>query len=243
MKKIILFLFSLIIIFSIYCGINANADSVSVTLESGARIRTEGLQGLRFEASINSLDNVSEHGFFLALGNHSYDDIKNAANSNANTINGKTLLKKSTNGSELRFAVTVYDIPLEEYGNSISVIAYCKLNDVYYFSSICVSRNVIEVARNAYFSGNNQEFIEEIVNSTKVKVTSESSNIKYYNDLDDVNLNNGDIIELSRFTYSGININKNNVSIYGLNKDINEEKNHIQTYIHLLRNYKHHLQY
>lgn len=224
MKKIILFLFSLIIIFSIYCGINANADSVSVTLESGARIRTEGLQGLRFEASINSLDNVSEHGFFLALGNHSYDDIKNAANSNANTINGKTLLKKSTNGSELRFAVTVYDIPLEEYGNSISVIAYCKISDVYYFSSICVSRNVIEVARNAYFSGNNQEFIEEIVDSTKVKVTSGGSNIKYYNDLDDVNLNNGDIIELSRFTYSGININKNNVSIYGLNKDINEER-------------------
>lgn len=227
MKKIVLFLFSLIIIFSIYCGINTKANSINIYLENGARIRTEGFQGLRFEASINSLENVSEHGFFLALGYHSYDDMKSAASNNSNTINGKTLLKKTTNGSELRFAVTVYDIPLEEYGNTISVLAYCKSNDVFYFSPINVSRNIIEVARNAYFSGNNQEFIEEIVDNTKVKVTSNNSSIKYYQDLSDVSLNNGDIIELSRFTYSGININKNSVSIYGFNKDVdvNLERN------------------
>lgn len=222
MKKFILFIYILIMGIFAYGMININANSFSITLENGASIRTGGTyQGLKFQASASEdFDGNTEHGFFIALGLHQYEEMVNAARGNSAYVGANVLVKKATNGKDKNFAITVYDIPKEEYANTVTVLAYYSINNNYYFSSNCVSRDVIEVARNAYKSGNDDNFIVSIVEDTKVKVIDTNKKVKFYNDLADFTLQNGDNIYLADFTYSNITINRDNVHIYGNNSGV-----------------------
>lgn len=221
MKKVTLFLFGLIIIFSLYCGLNVKADSIDINLINGARIRTEGLQGLRFEASINNTEGVSEYGFYVAKGYHSYNEITSAISAGANNVGGDNLVNRTS--SQESFAVTVYDIDDNNLGTTITAIAYYKITNTYHFSNICVSKNVAEIARGEYATDESKDFINEVVAKTKVKVTSSDESVKYYSDLNAFTLANGDMIELVKGTYNPITINKNNVSIYGIQKGVSAQ--------------------
>ena len=221
MKKFVLFIFSLIIGLSMFC-LCIHANGISIEMIDGASIRTGGTyQGLKFQASANSNFNVSiEHGFYITTGVHSYDEMISAINSKSSYVGSNKLIKKSTTGTDKDFAVTIYDIPKEEYGNTITAIAYYVSSNVNYFSSICVSRDIADVAKNAYKNGLNDDFILDIVENSRVKVIDTNLKTTYYKDLDEVVLKNGDDIYLDDYTYKAININKNDVSIYGLNKGI-----------------------
>ncbi|MBO7078383.1 MAG: DUF11 domain-containing protein [Bacilli bacterium] len=218
MKKVSLFLYGLIIIFSLYCGLSIKADAISINLVDGARIRTEGVQGLRFEASINSTDGVSEYGFYVAKGYHSYDDMTSAISSEEATVGGNKLVNRTS--SQQSFAITIYDIDDNNLGTTITVIAYYKVSSTYHFSNICVSRNIAEVARTKFETDESIDFVNEVVDKTKVKVTSSNESVKYFSDLDEFTLADGDMIELVKGTYSPITINKDNVSIYGVQKGV-----------------------
>ena len=218
MKKVSLFLFGLIIIFSLYCGLSVKADVISIDLVDGARIRTEGVQGLRFEASINNTDGVSEYGFYVAKGYHSYDDMTAAISLEEATVGGNKLVNRTS--SQQSLAITIYDIDDNNLGTTITVIAYYKVSSTYHFSNICVSRNIAEVARAKFATDESLDFVNEVVDKTKVKVTSSNESVKYFSDLDEFTLADGDMIELVKGTYSPITINKDNVSIYGVQKGV-----------------------
>ena len=131
MKKITLFLFTLLVGLLVLGSFNVKASS-TITLTNGAQVRTAGeFQGLRFAASVDTLEGSTEHGFFIALGEHSLDDMTTAINAEANTVGANKLIKKATTGEDLEFAVTVYDITNTYYATGITAVAYVYNGSTY----------------------------------------------------------------------------------------------------------------
>ena len=148
MKKFILFVFSLIIGLAVFYGLNVKADS-ALAMTDGASVRTSGdYQGLRFLASVDTLEGSTEHGFFLAKGEHSLADMRTAIEAGANKVGDDKLVKKTAEGSETSFAVTIYNIDNTNYVTDITAVAYVYNGTTYTFDKAVV-RNIAEVALNA----------------------------------------------------------------------------------------------
>ena len=152
MKKITLFLFSLIVSLVIFCGLYVKADAPTVTMVNGAQVRTADPAGLRFQATASTLEGVDEHGFYVALGNHSLSDMRTAIEAGETTVGGNKLVKKAASGEDLTFAVTVYDIPESGYEQEVTAIAYLKSGDTYTFN-IAVTKNIAVTAMAALNAG------------------------------------------------------------------------------------------
>ena len=162
MKKIALFIFSLIVSLVILCGLSVKADPATLTMVDGAQVRTDGeYQGLRFQATASSLEGVDEHGFYVALGNHSLDDMRAAIEGGEATVGANKLVKKAASGEDLTFAVTVYDITNTYYTSGITAVAYLKTGATYTFN-IAVTRNIAEVALKALSSGQSATLLTNV---------------------------------------------------------------------------------
>ena len=140
MKKVVLFLLMIFVIgFSNLISINATEDP-TITIDSGASIRTTGNQGIRFKATLSDMPQGATRGFFLVSSSVSHDDLVTAINNKNQTINDKKIIRKTIDGSDLEISVVVYNIGEEHYEQTITALAFIKLsNDTYVFSS-----NVIE---------------------------------------------------------------------------------------------------
>ena len=197
--------------------------SATLTMINGAQIRTEGTQGLRFAClSSNYFKEGVEHGFYLAKGTHTKDALVSAISSASDSISGNKLVKKEATGTDNTFAVTVYNIEEANYNTDITVIAYLKVNGEYTFSNIAVTRNIYNVATNAYEKGNDNNYIKHILNpNQRIKVTSSDSSVAYFDSFSEFSFKAGDVVELSSGEYNeAITIDKNNVTIIGPNKDV-----------------------
>ena len=226
MKKITLFLFSLIIVLALCCGLYVKADS-TITLTDGAQVRTEGeFQGLRFAASVDTLEGTTEHGFFVALGEHSLSDMTTAIEADSKTVGTNKLVKRATTGEDLEFAVTIYDIGSSYYTSGITAVAYVYDGSAYTFSSIKVTRNIADVARNAYNQTETPaDLIATVAEATRVKVTHSDSSVEYFADTNEVTLAAGDTLELTRGDYTNaLTVDVANVTINGLQKDVSTGK-------------------
>ena len=227
MKKITLFLFSLIIVLAICCGLYVKADS-TITLTDGAQIRTAGeFQGLRFAASVDTLEGTTEHGFFIALGEHSLSDMTTAINAEANTVGANKLVKKATTGEDLEFAVTIYGITSSYYATGITAVAYVYDGSAYTLSSIKVTRNIAEKAREMYNASETPaDIVTTVAEATRVKVTHNDSSVEYFAEISDVTLAAGDTLDLLRGTYDDVlEVEVANVTVNGTNKDKNFNSN------------------
>ena len=154
MKKI-RFLFWLLSLIGIcvLCPMYVQSDSISIEMINAASVRKEGeYQGLRFQASVNTLSDTDEHGFYIALGEHTLDSMRNAIENGHDSIGGKKLINKKSNGSDTTFAVTIYDIIDTYYASDITVVAYVKIGDSY-ITDKAVTRNIAEVTMNAISNG------------------------------------------------------------------------------------------
>ena len=226
MKKFILFIFTLIIGFAVFCGLKIKADGIVITMEEGAQIRAEGtFQGLRFVGSINTLGGTSEHGFYLALGSWTQSEMETAIMAGSTTIgvdaNERKLVPKTAPGPSLDFAVTIYGMDeLSEYEALISAIAYAKAGDDYYFGDV-QTRNIADVARAAYNDGREEELVVAVAEATRVKVTHSDSSVEYFADTNEVALADGDTLDLTRGTYSNaLTISNSNITINGVYKEV-----------------------
>ena len=176
MKKITLFLFTLLVGLLVLGSFNVKASS-TITLTNGAQVRTAGeFQGLRFAASVDTLEGSTDHGFFLALGEHSLSDMTTAINAEAATVGANKLVKKSTTGEDLEFAVTVYDITNTYYTTGITAVAYVYNGSTYTLSDIKVTRSIAEVAMAALNAGRTGTILTNVAtyldNNYMVKSTS-----------------------------------------------------------------------
>ncbi|MBO7078255.1 MAG: InlB B-repeat-containing protein [Bacilli bacterium] len=161
MKKITLFIFSLIISLVLFCGFFVKADA-TLTMVDGAQVRTAGeFQGLRFQASASTLEGVDEHGFYVALGNHTLDAMRAAIEGGEATVGGNKLVKKAASGEDTTFALTVYDISNTYYLTGITAVAYLKTGAVYTLDK-AVTKNIAEVALKALNSGQSAALLTSV---------------------------------------------------------------------------------
>ena len=146
MKKGFLFIIALVFAFFAFCGFYAKADAITLTMTDGASVRTEGTyQGLRFLASVDTLEGAFEHGFYIALGEHSLSDMRTAIEADSATVGGNKLVKRQALGEETTFAVTIYDITEDKLQGMLD-----ELLKEFNQSSILVEK---ELESHIYYSG------------------------------------------------------------------------------------------
>ena len=193
MKKVLLGLFiCLSLICLLFVGVKTKAlDAPSMV--NGASIRTTGEhQGLKFSASVTSLEGVVEHGFFVVKGTHTKDAIASAAESSSDTVGGDKLLKKEVVGEDLDFHLVIYNIKSNGYEQDITALAYVYDGSEYTFASAAVTRNIFTVATAAFedpgYEAN--EYIDRIV-CTSTFVLNGGSFTDYYSfSIDEYNSGN-----------------------------------------------------
>lgn len=163
MKKFMLFCFSLVIIFILFCGFNTKAAEVTLSMVNAASVRTEGTyQGLKFQATFSSTYvGAKEYGFYLALGNHSRTDMVNAIKAGTN-VGGNKIVKSYKTGDEKTFAVTIYNIPSTNYVDEITAIAYFNDGGKEAYTSTCVTRSIANVAMSALNSGESAAILTDV---------------------------------------------------------------------------------
>ena len=230
MKKIVLGLFILLASFTLlFLGVKTNALSAP-TMVTGASIRATGeRQGLKFSASVDSLDGVTEHGFYVALGTHTQSDMATAINADANSVGGKKLKKVEVAGSDTTFHAVIYNIPEASYGQVITAIAYVSDGSTKTLSSEVMTRNIADIARglynttSTYDEDNNQVYT--VANASRIKVIHSDSSINYYGSFASFSLAAGDTIELAKGTYSeNVTISVNNVTVNGINSGVHYDE-------------------
>ena len=154
MKKMLLFIFCLVSLFSLFCALNVKAAELTLIMTDGASVRTEGeYQGLRFQAVFNDdLSVPTEYGFYLAVGSHTKDEMISAISAGT-IIDGHKIVKSSKTDTERMYYVTVYDIGEAYYTTDITALAFYKKGSVNVYSDIAVTKNIAEVSISALNRG------------------------------------------------------------------------------------------
>lgn len=182
MKKGFLFIIALVFAFFAFCGFYAKADSVTITMVNGAQVRTEGeYQGLRFQASVNTLEGASEHGFYLAIGEHTLSDMETAIEAGADNVGGYKLVKKNALGSETTFAITIYGIASDHYLDDVTAVAFVKVGDDYILDKV-VTRNITEVAFEAVSNGDTGTILDNVTEAAKANYMVKSGSLNVFNE-------------------------------------------------------------
>lgn len=220
MKGRILKLFVFFGLVFAFVFISVNVFASTVTMQDGAQIRTTGNQGLKFSASVDSLDGTLEHGFYVAIGKHTVEEISEAIKSETKEIDGNVLKKVEVEGDNTSFRVVIYNIGEAYFEQSITAIAYVVTEEETVLSETAVTRSIGEVARGLYNDDNEiGDFIANIAKKGAIKVDG-LNKTKYYQTLSEVQFEDGDTITLPKGTYSdNFTINANNVTIQGPNAE------------------------
>ncbi len=120
--------------------------SAPIKLLPGASIRTEGIQGLRFEAEVLDSTDIEEKGFYVLKGQATIADLITSLDTML--YNGKAVYKEAVPGVTAagKFSVVLIGIPVMGYLDDITVIPYVvKLDsEVVYLSPL--TRSIGEVA-------------------------------------------------------------------------------------------------
>ena len=221
MKKIVLNLFICLplICLLFVIGVKAHAET-GLAINSGASMRTAAEhQGLRFSASVSSLDGITEHGFYVIKGKHTKSEITSAIAASESTISGDKLLKKIVDGTDLDFHLVIYNIDsLSRYAQPITVLAYTYDGSSYEYTSV-VTKNLADVARAEYNNNTTPaDLVTTVAEAAKVKVTHDGGAVNYFGTLAAASaaFAEGDTVELVKGTYiDELTISVNDFSLKG----------------------------
>jgi uncharacterized repeat protein (TIGR02543 family) len=120
--------------------------SIPIKSLPGASIRTEGIQGLRFDAEVLDGTNIQEKGFYLLKGEATIADLMESLATML--YNGKTVFKQAVPGvaPDGRFSIVLTGIPIKGYLDDITVIPYVVKTDSEVVYSNPIVRSVGQVA-------------------------------------------------------------------------------------------------
>ena len=155
MKKIFLGLFVLIAVLSLTVVLVKAENQTSVALTDGVQIRTDGNNGLRWEATVTNPEEGQVYGFLFAQGELTAEQLnKDTANVVAKEVEG---LKEDGT-----YHATMVKFPTSAVVQDITVRAYVRTGEEYIYSENVVTRNLAEVA---VYSKNTAggEFVDEVV--------------------------------------------------------------------------------
>lgn len=128
--------------------------SIPIKSLPGASIRTEGIQGLRFDAEVLDGTNIQEKGFYLLKGEATIADLMESLATML--YNGKTVFKQAVSGvapPDDRFSIVLTGIPIKGYLDDITVIPYVVKTDSEVVYSNPIVRSVGQVAINMAQAG------------------------------------------------------------------------------------------
>jgi uncharacterized repeat protein (TIGR02543 family) len=170
----------LVLVFGVFLisSINVKATSPLVEAIDGASIRTQGVQGLRFYATLDESVKANEHGFYLVYGKTTIAELEaaiTAADGGTITLNDKTVFKVQVPGviAGNEFSVVLLGIPEAGYFDNVSVIPYVVVDEENVYSATTVSRSVAEVALKMANAGEDISVIQgfdAITSTAKKKV-------------------------------------------------------------------------
>ena len=182
MKKVFLSLIAIFMVLSLSVVLVKANEATTVALEDGVQIRTDGNNGLRWQATVTNPQEGQTYGFLFAQG-----DIADLTVETANVIN-KEVTVLNDNGT---FAATMVKFPKAAATQDISVKAYVKVGEEYIYSTNTVVRNLAEVALGALnknpkgqFVNNVKEYINLNYKTSEINILNEfviSNNLYEYN--------------------------------------------------------------
>lgn len=139
MKKIFLGLFVLIAVLSLSVVLVKAENETSVALTDGVQIRTDGNNGLRWEATVTNPAEGQVYGFLFAQGELTAEQLnKDTAGVIAKEVEG---LKEDG-----KYHATMVKFPKNAVVQDITVRAYVRTGEEYEYSQNVVTRNLAEVA-------------------------------------------------------------------------------------------------
>ena len=160
MKKIFLGLFVLIAVLSFTVVLVKAENETSVALTDGVQIRTDGNNGLRWEATVTNPEEGQVYGFLFAQGELTADQLnKDTANVVAKEVEG---LKEDG-----KYHATMVKFPKDAAVQDITVRAYVRTGEEYEYSENVVTRNLSEVAVEAYEKGAEGDFVKAVYDASE----------------------------------------------------------------------------
>ena len=172
MKKIFLSLLVVFMVLSLTVVLVKAEGESSVTLTDGVQIRTDGNNGLRWEAKVENAKEGQVYGFLFAQGELSAEQL----NKDTEGVIAKEVEALKEDGT---YHATMVKFPTSAVVQDISVRAYVKTGEEYIYSDNVVVRNLAEVAIKYGNSNKSGDFVNEVtkyVDSNYKKI--------YYNLLD-----------------------------------------------------------
>ena len=158
MKKVFLSLITVFMVLSLSVVLVKANETTTVVLEEGVQIRTDGNNGLRWQASVTNPVEGQTYGFLFAQG-----EIADLTVETANVVNQEvTVLNEDGT-----FAATMVKFPKAAATQDISVKAYVKVGEEYIYSTNTVVRNLSEVAVAAYKKGLEGDFVKAVYDASE----------------------------------------------------------------------------
>ena len=172
MKKIFLSLLVVFMFLSLTVVLVKAEGESSVTLTDGVQIRTDGNNGLRWEAKVENAKEGQVYGFLFAQGELSAEQL----NKDTEGVIAKEVEALKEDGT---YHATMVKFPTSAVVQNISVRAYVKTGEEYIYSENVVVRNLAEVAitaKNEVTEGQFVDNVVEYVNANYKKVYTNSQN-------------------------------------------------------------------
>ena len=157
MKKIFLGLFVIIAVLSLSVVLVKAENETSVALTDGVQIRTDGNNGLRWEATVTNPAEGQVYGFLFAQGELTAEQLnKDTANVIAKEVEG---LKEDG-----KYHATMVRFPKDAAVQDITVRAYVRAGEEYIYSENVVTRNLAEIAIATKNSNPDGVFVSSVYN-------------------------------------------------------------------------------
>ena len=137
MKKVFLSLITVFMVLSLSLVLVKASEATTVELVDGVQIRTDGNNGLKWQANIVNYKEGNEYGFLFAQG-----ELESV------TVDTLAVVKKVVEGvtlEETTMEATMVNFPKSAATQDISVVAYVYDGENYTYSNVVV-RNLSEVA-------------------------------------------------------------------------------------------------
>lgn len=160
MKKVLLGLFTFIAVLSLAVVIAKADTNVSVKLTDGVQIRTDGNNGLRWEATVTEPQEGQVYGFVFAQGELVAADL--TVNTADAVIQEVTELDENN-----KYRATMVNFPKAAATKDITVRAYVKDGETYIYSDNVVTRNLSEIAVVEYEKGNDGAFVKAVYDASE----------------------------------------------------------------------------
>ena len=170
MKKVFLSLITIAMFLSLSLVLVKAEGETAVVMTDGVQIRTDEFKGLRWEATVENPVEGAEYGMVFVQGDLTQFDV---------STEGAYVASVDELNEQNGFKVSMVNFPKEALVQDISVKAFVKIGEEYIYSANVVTRNLSEVAVEAYEKGVEGEFVKEIYDASLTNLSLNGGTLRF----------------------------------------------------------------